>query len=144
MSNSQGLCVSFERDWFDGIHDFATDSIRAALYLTTASVDYTTTAYTTTGEASGINYSPGGVLVDTSQSPQSLVQTTYWNPGSDISYPVMTLSGLVNAVLLYNSSKSNKSIGVWTFAPTQVVNRAFVLHLPAMSSSLALLRFVQS
>lgn len=143
MSNSQGLCVSFERDWFSGYHDFFTDTIKAALYVPTASVDYSTTAYTASGEVSGYNYPPGGVPVDTSQAPQSVAQITYWNPGADISFPTMTLGSAVNAILLYNSSKSNRAIGVWTFTPTLVQNRAFVLHLPTMSSTQALLRFTQ-
>jgi hypothetical protein len=65
MANTQAMCTSFKGDLLTGIHNFGTgvvraattaDTFKAALYLASATIDASTTAYTATGEVSGTGY----------------------------------------------------------------------------------------
>ena len=62
----------------DGTFDFGTGTTQVykiALYTNAATLDATTTAYTSTGEATGGNYSPSGSLLTVSQVPTTGNQT---------------------------------------------------------------------
>lgn len=142
MSNTFGICASFEREFLQGKHDLATDTIKAALYLATASLSYQTTQYSATGEVSGLNYVAGGVQVLSSGAPLSSGKTTYWNPASDIIFSNVAISSPFNAALLYNASYGNKAIGVWTFT-TGTAFGTFKLAIPANNKSQALIRISQ-
>ena len=65
MAISQAMCTSFKVQLLNGIHAFSTtvarantnaDSFKLALYTSSASLGATTTAYTTSGEASGTGF----------------------------------------------------------------------------------------
>lgn len=71
MANTQAMCTSFKVELLNGHHALGTsvtrgattaDSFKAALYLATATINATTTAYTATGEVSGTGYTAGGVI----------------------------------------------------------------------------------
>jgi hypothetical protein len=53
-------CDVFKIGLFDGDFDFSGDTFYLALYTNSATLDASTTAYTTTGEVSGGNYVAGG------------------------------------------------------------------------------------
>lgn len=140
MANVQAICTSFEREWFQAIHDFSVDVIKAALYETTGSLGYGTPDYSTTAEVSGMGYSAGGVIVTTAVPVASAGQITYWSPSADIVFPGMVLATPFDAVLLYNSSKANRAIGVWTFAATTLNGNPLHLYIPSITSVAALIR----
>ena len=51
------LCTSFKKELLFGVHDFAAsggDTFKLALYTSSATLNADTTAYTTSGEASGV------------------------------------------------------------------------------------------
>jgi hypothetical protein len=50
MAITTGLCFSFKEELFKAIHDFSTDTFKAALYTSAANIGPTTTVYTTTNE----------------------------------------------------------------------------------------------
>ena len=56
-------CNTLRSGLVDGTINFVTDTFKLALYTNAATLDETTTAYTTTGEASGGNYVAGGQVV---------------------------------------------------------------------------------
>ena len=60
MAITQAMCTSFKEDLFQKEQDMDTDTIKIALYTSSATLDASTTAYTATNEVSGTGYSAGG------------------------------------------------------------------------------------
>ena len=127
----------------------AADTFKAALYLTTATIDASTTAYSATNEVSGTNYTAGGVNVGSWNAPtptnsSATAGTAFTTPTASITYGTsgspVTLSTAFNAVLIYNSTQSNKAVSVHTFGSQTVTAGTFTLTMPANTTSTALLR----
>lgn len=154
MANSQAICTSFKAELMIGNHQLGAatissrtsltaptkDSVKAALYLVSATYGAATTAYSATGEVSGTNYSAGGVAVTNATDPTTSGTTGYWTPSASIVFTTVTLSTAFDAVLLYNSSQSNKAIGVFTFGSQTVTAGTFTLTMPTNDASNALVR----
>ena len=148
MSNTQAMCTSFKSEILTGTHNFgvaptrgstAADSFKAALYLASATVNATTTAYSATNEVSGTNYPAGGVAVTNATVPTSSGTTAYWTPSASITYTTVTLTTAFDAFLIYNSTQSNKAVSVQTFGSQTVTAGTFSLTMPANAPSTALL-----
>lgn len=121
------------------------DTFKAALYLTSATVDAATTAYSSTNEVSGPGYSAGGVTVTNATPPtatnsSSTAGTAYWTPSASISYTSVTLATAFDCVLIYNSTQSNKAVSVHTFGSQTITAGTFTLTMPSNTTSTALLR----
>ena len=148
MANTQSMCTSFMQELMTGTHNFTTgtgDTFKAALYLTSATYNAATTAYSATGEVSGTGYTAGGVAVTNGTSPLSTntsatAGTAYWTPSASITYTSVTLSTAFDAVLIYNSSKSDKAVSVHTFGSQTVTAGTFTLTMPSNTTSTALIR----
>ena len=150
MANTQALCSSFKSEVFKGTHALGTppirgttakDVIRAALYLSTATINAATTAYTATGEVTGTGYTAGGVVVTNATEPSTSGTTGIWTPSSSIVFTGVTISGF-DCCLLYNdTSAGNLSISVHTFASQSVTAGTFTLTMPVHNSSTALVRY---
>lgn len=148
MANTQSMCTSFMQEVLTATHNFTTgtgDSFKAALYLASATVNASTTVYSTTGEVTGTNYSPGGVAVTNGTSPLSsntsaTAGVAYWTPTASLTYTNVTLTTAFDAVLIYNSSKSNKAVSVHTFGSQTVTAGTFTLTMPSNTTSTALIR----
>ncbi len=148
MANTQAMCTSFMQELMTATHNFTTgtgNSFKAALYLSSATVNASTTAYSSTGEVTGTNYTAGGVAVTNGTSPastntSSTAGVAYWTPTASITYTNVTLSTAFNAVLIYNSSSSDKAVSVHTFGDQTVTAGTFTLTMPSNTTSTALLR----
>jgi hypothetical protein len=148
MANTQAMCTSFMSELMTATHNFTTgtgNSFKAALYLASATVNASTTAYSSTGEVTGTNYTAGGVAVTNGTSPASTntsatAGVAYWTPTASITYTNVTLSTAFDAVLIYNSSASNKAVSVHTFGSQTVTAGTFTLTMPSNTTSTALLR----
>ena len=148
MANTQAMCTSFMSELMTATHNFTTgtgNSFKAALYLASATVNASTTAYSSTGEVTGTNYTAGGVTVTNGTSPSSTNTSStagvaYWTPTASITYTNVTLSTAFDAVLIYNSSASNKAVSVHTFGSQTVTAGTFTLTMPSNTTSTALLR----
>jgi hypothetical protein len=148
------MCTSFLGEVLTATHNFGTaptrgagtaDTFKAALYLASATVNASTTVYSSTGEVTGTNYSPGGVNVTNSTAPLSsntsaTAGTGYWTPSASLTYTNVTLSTAFDAVLIYNSTQSNKAVSVHTFGSQTVTAGTFTLTMPSNTTSTALLR----
>jgi len=148
MANSQAICTSFKQELLNGHHAFGTsvtrggtgaDTFKAALYLASATYGASTTAYSATGEVSGTNYTAGGATF-TWAAPATSGTTAYSTPSATISWTTVTLSTAFDAVLLYNSTQSNKAVAVYTFGSQTVTAGNFSLTMPTNDSSTGLLR----
>jgi hypothetical protein len=148
MANTQAVCTSFKVDLFNGIHAFGTtvtrgstaaDSYKAALYLTSATINASTTAYTATGEVTGAGYTAGGVVVTNATAPTSSGTTAYWTPSASIVYSTVTV-GPTDCVLIYNDTQTDKSVAVFTFSSQTVTAGTLTLTMPTNDATNALLR----
>jgi hypothetical protein len=132
----QTQTTSFKAQLYEGVHNLLTDSLKIALYTANANLDASTTVYTTDSEITGAGYTAGGNLI-TGVTVQSDGYTAYvsfanptWNPASFTT----------RCALIYNTSKSNKSIAVLDFGSDKTCNSTFVITLPANTASSALIR----
>ena len=130
MAITQAMCTSFKVDILGGVQDLDTDTIKMALYTSSATLDASTTAYTTSNEvsSSGTNYTAGG---NTLTSPVITSSGTTWSNAS------FTARG----ALIYNASKSNKAIAVLDFGADKTATAGdFVVQMPTADASNALIR----
>lgn len=154
MANTQSMCTSFMGELLTATHNFGTAPIRAAstadtfkgaLYLASATIDASTTAYTVSGEVSGAGYSAGGVTVTNANPPtatnaSSTAGVAYWTPSASLTYTSVTLTTAFDAVLIYNSTQSDKAVSVHTFGSQTITAGTFTLTMPASTTTTALLR----
>lgn len=148
MPNTQAMCTSFKGELLTGTHNFGTapvrasgsaDTFKAALYLASATINASTTAYTTTGEVSGTNYTAGGVTVTNATAPTTSGTTAYWTPSASLVFTNVTLSTAFDCVLIYNSTQSNRAVSVHTFGSQTVTAGTFTLTMPTNGAGTALI-----
>lgn len=148
MANTQAMCTSFKNEILQAYHNFGTtvtragtgaDTFKAALYLTSATMNATTTAYTSTGEVTGTNYTAGGVTVTNATAPTTSGTTAYWTPSASLVYTNVTLSTPFDTVLIYNSTQSDRAVSVHTFGSQTVTAGTFTLTMPTNAAGTALL-----
>ena len=148
MANTQSMCTSFMQELMTATHNFTPstgDTFKAALYEATATYNAATTAYSTSGEVTGSGYTAGGVTVTNANAPASTNSSAtagvaYWTPSASITYSNVTLTTAFDAVLIYNSTKSNKAVSVHTFGSQTVTAGTFSLTMPTNKTTNALLR----
>jgi hypothetical protein len=140
---AQTLTTSFKVQILTATHDFTPstgDVFKMALYLPTASIGADTTVYTATGEITGTGYVAGGIAL-TSITPTS-TGTTAFTSFSDATFTGVVDSSIAGA-LIYNSSKSNKTVAVLDFGSTKTSTVAvpLVITFPTAASTTAIIRF---
>ena len=154
MANTQSMCTSFLSELMTATHNFGTaptrgtgaaDTFKAALYVATGTYNASTTAYSATNEVSGAGYSAGGVTVTNATPPANVNTSTtagvgYWTPSASIVYTGVTLTTPFDAMLMYNSTQSNKAVAVFTFGSQTITSGNFTLTMPSNTTSTALLR----
>ena len=149
MAISQAMVTSFKVEILDGIHNFGTGVIRAstaadvfkiALYTSSATLDASTTAYTTSNEvsSSGTNYVAGGKTLTISQAPTSSGTTSFID-FDDLTFPSATITA--NGALIYNATQGNKAVAVLAFGGDKTSTAGnFTIQFPAAAASTAILR----
>jgi hypothetical protein len=154
MANTQAMTTSFMGELMTGTHNFgtapvrasgATDTFKAALYLVTATVNASTTAYSAVDEVSGAGYSAGGVAVTfgtppTATNASATAGVAFVTPSASITYTTVTLATAFDAVLIYNSTQSDKAVSVHTFGSQTVTAGTFTLTMPTNNTTDALIR----
>ena len=132
-----GLTSSFKQQLLLGVHDFSADTMKIALYTSSAQLDAATTAYTTSNEISGTAYTAGGEVL-------TGVTVTLTGTIAYVSFNNPTWNGssfTTRGALIYNFSKANKSVGVLNFGLDQTtVNQQFQIQFPPNNAENALIR----
>ena len=140
MAIYQTMCTSFKAEVAQGLHNFTRTTgnvFKLALYVATANLGADTTVYTSTGEASGTNYSAGGIIL-TNITPLSSGTTGYWS-FDDATFTNVTLT--CAGALIYNSTNGNRAVCVLSFGST--INKAasnLVITFPPMGATDSVLR----
>lgn len=154
MSNTAAICTSFKNEILLGLHQFGAatlvsrgsltaptkDSFKAALFLASGSLGAGTTAYSATSEVSGSGYTAGGIAVTNGTDPTTSGTTSFWTPSTSLAFGTVTLSTSFDTVLIYNSTQSNKAVGVYTFGAQTVTAATFTLTMPTNDATNGLLR----
>jgi hypothetical protein len=153
MANTAAVPKSFRVELLNGIHAFGTSVVRAgtgadtfkmALYLATATINADTTAYTGTGELAATgNYTAGGVTLTNATAPANTGGTgivAFWTPSAAATWTALTSSGSFDCALIYNSTQSNKAVGVFTFGAQNVTAGNFTINMPTNDLTTGLIR----
>ena len=146
MAISQAMCTSFKVQLLNGIHAFSTtvargntnaDSFKLALYTSSASLGAGTTAYTTSGEASGTGYTAAGAAL-TAVAPTSSGTTAFLD-FNDLTISTATITA--RGALIYNDTQGDKAVAVLDFGADKISTAGtFTVILPADDSTNAIIR----
>ena len=140
MALTTAMCTSFKKEVLEALHDFNTTSgstFKIALYTSTASLDATTTVYSTSNEVVGTGYTAGGVTLTNIDPVTS--STTAFADFADATWTSATITAA--GALIYNSSQSNKAVAVLSFGGDKTsTNGDFVIQFPAADASNAIIR----
>ena len=132
MAITQAMCTSFKAEILDEQHDLIADTIKIALFTSSASLGATTTAYSTSNEVSGSGYSAGGVTL-----ANKVVTTTGTTAYFDADDPTWTSASFTaRGALIYNSTNSDKAIAVLDFGGDFTVSSGtFKIVFPAAGAN---------
>ena len=140
MAIVQTMCTSFKAEVAQGLHNFTTGTgnvFYLALYVATANLGADTTVYTSTDEASGTNYTAGGIAL-TNITPLAANGTGYWS-FDDATFSNVTLT--CAGALIYNSTNGNRAVCVLNFGQTITKTASnLVITFPPMGATDSVLR----
>ena len=139
---TQSMCTSFKVGLLNGDFDFGTGTTQdffIALYTSAANLSAATTAYTTTNEASGAGYSPGGTQLSVSVVPTS-TGTTAFLSFSDVTWDTTTLTA--RGALIYKADGiTNPAIAVLDFGEDKQTNAGdFTINFPLANAANAIIQ----
>jgi hypothetical protein len=135
------MCTSFKVELLKGVHNFSAsggDTFKIALYTSAATLDATTTAYSSTNEISGTGYTAGGAAL-TNVDPTS-TGTTAFADFADVTWASATITA--RGALIYNSSAAgNPAVAVLDFGADKSTSASnFTVVMPTADSSTAVVR----
>ena len=140
MAISSAICTSFKQEILVGTHNLTAssgDTIKLALFTSSASLGAGTTAYSTSNEisnTSGSAYTAGGATL-TSVTPTTSGTTAFCD-FADVSYT--SASFTANGALIYNDSQSDKAVAVIAFGGDKTVSSGtFTIQFPAKAATTA-------
>jgi hypothetical protein len=132
-------CNAFKTGLMNGTFNFTSGTFKIALYTNAATLDATTTAYTTTGEVVGTGYTAGGNVLTISQTP-----TTGNSPNTTayISFANTSWTSALTArgALIYQSGGGNPAVCVLDFGSDKTSSTTFTVQFPAVSNTSAIIR----
>ena len=132
MAITQAMCTSFKFEILQEGHQMDTDTIKVALFTSSASLGASTTAYSTSNEVSGTGYTAGGVTLTS-----TTVATTGTVAYFDADDPSWTSASFTaRGALIYNDTNSDKAIAVLDFGGDfTVAGGTFKIVLPAAGTA---------
>ena len=139
MAITSAICNSFKLEILVEGHNLTNgaDSLKLALYTSSATLGAGTTAYVTTGQSTGTNYSAGGSAL-TNVTP-ALSGSTAVCDFSDLTFGTATVTA--RGCLIYNTTNSNKAVCAIDFGGDKTSTAGdFTVVFPSASSSAAIIR----
>jgi hypothetical protein len=141
------VCSNFKQDLLAGRMNFSTsggNSFKLALYTNTATLDASTTAYTTSGEhAATGTYTANGKVLTVPASMPSLTTTTAWTDFDDLTWAASTITA--RGALIYNDTLTtpvaDAAVVVLDFLADKISSAGdFTIQMPAANSTSAIIR----
>ena len=139
MAITSAICTSFKQEILVEGHNLTNgaDSIKLALYTSSATLGAGTTAFVTTGQATGTNYSSGGSAL-TNVTPTTSVTTAIVD-FADLTFSTATVTA--RGCLLYNTTNSNKAICAIDFGGDKTSTAGdFTVVFPSPTATGAIIR----
>jgi hypothetical protein len=133
MAISQAMATSFKSEILDEQHDLVADTLKIALYTSSASLGAATATYSATNEvANGSGYATGGVTL-----ANKAVSTSGTTAYFDADDPTWTSASFTaNGALIYNSTNGDKAIAVLAFGGDFTVSSGtFRIVFPAAGAN---------
>ena len=135
------MCTSFKKELMEAKHNFLLSggsTFQIALYTDSSSFTAATTAYTTSNEISGTNYSAKGntlTRIDPSSSG-----TTALTDFADTSWSTATFSAM-GAMIFNDSASGDPSVVILDFGALKTATAGtFTIAFPAADASNAIIR----
>ena len=141
MAITQAMCTSFKKELLEGVHNFKNsggNDFKLALYTSSASLDASTTAYTTSNEASGTNYTAKGASL--TRVDPSTSGTTALTDFADLTFSNASVTA--RGCLIFNDTASgDPAVCVLDFGGEKTSTAGdFTIQFPTADSSNAIIR----
>lgn len=142
MAITQAICNTFKQQLFQAQHNFDAvggDTFYLALYTSAATIDASTTVYTTSNEVSsvGTNYPAGGGAL--TSLGVSLSSATAFLDFNDLTFPNVTLTA--RGCMIYNSTNADKAVAVFDFGSDKTATDGdFTVIFPTATAATAVIR----
>ena len=141
MAITQAMCTSFKVELLKGVHDFTAstgNTFNMALYQSTASLDATTTAYTSSGEASGTGYSAKGAAL-TSVTPVAS-GTTAVGDFADLTFSSVSITAR-GGMIFNETATGDPSVVILDFGADKTATAGdMTITFPTASATAAIIR----
>jgi hypothetical protein len=145
------MATSFKSEILQGYHQFTqptltsrtsltaptNDTFKMALYTSSATLDSTTTAYTSTNEVSGTGYTAtGNTLASVALATSG---TTAYLDWADSVWTTATITA--RGAMIYNSTQGNRCVAVLDFGSDKTSTAGdFTVVFPAAAAGTAIIR----
>ena len=140
MAITSAICTSFKQELLVATHNFTAstgDTFKLALYTSSATLGASTTAYTTSQEVSGTNYTAGGGTL-TSVTPTTSGTTAVCD-FSDLTFSTATITA--RGCLIYNDTDSDKAVAAIDFGGDKTSTAGdFTIVFPSPTATGAIIR----
>ena len=136
MAITQAMCTSFKKELLEAKHNFLSsggNTFNLALYTSSATMSAATTAYTTSQEASGTNYTAKG-------SALTRVNPTAFTDFSDLTFGTATITA--RGCMIFNDTASgDPAVAVFDFGADKTSTAgSFSITFPTADASNAVIR----
>ena len=140
MAITQAMCTSFKKELMTATHNFATNgnAFQLALYTSSATMSASTTAYSTSQEATGTNYTAkGGTLTKVAPTTSG---TTAFTDFADLTFGTATVTA--RGCMIFNDTASgDPAVAVFDFGGNKTSTAgSFTITFPAADASNAVIR----
>ncbi len=136
------LCTSFKKELMTGTHNFTAttgNTFNIALYDNSASFTAATTAYTTSNEISGTNYSAKGAALNPVTPTTS--GTTALVDFADETFSTVTISSVRGGLIFNDTATGDPSVAVLDFGSDKSASGGdFTIVFPTADASNAIIR----
>ena len=135
------MCTSFKTELLKGVHNFtaASNVFKLAMYTNSASFNAATTAYTSSNEVSGTNYTAKGNAITTVTPTSS--GTTAFVDMDNVVFTNVTLTGVRGALIYNEAASGDPTVCVLDFGGDKAASAGdFTVVMPTADSSNAIIR----
>ena len=141
MAITQAMCTSFKKELLEAVHNFKNSggsTFNIALYTSSATLSDSTTAYTTSNEVSGTNYTAKGTSLTRVDPTTS--STTAFTDFADATFSNVTVTA--RGALIFNDSASgDPAVCVLDFGADKTATAGdFTVVFPTADASNAIIR----
>ena len=141
MSITSAMCTSFKKELMEAVHNFKNSggsTFNLALYTSSATLNASTTAYTTSNEVSGTGYTAKGAALTRVDPTTS--STTAFTDFANLTFSSSTITA--NGALIFNESASgDPAVCSLAFGGDKTSTAGdFTIQFPTADASTAIIR----